>query len=592
MSGRVPLRHSLVTRLLVTVIGVLVVAVAATAWLATQTATRAIQQEQGRSLAGEKGVYEALVGYAATHKDWSGAGPLLRDQARSLGRRVTLTSAHRQVIADSAAGPTPVTGLPSATVDPLRLDLGVTGGTETIDARVVGPYRLTGTEVTSVRKIAQDVLTCLNVAGVEGRVVASPTGRPIVATARGSDPKGVLSECVAQYQNWNMPTEEKAIHALEKLTATCLGRPGSGDVVVNVNWATQPPTFGAIDGSLHPRGSAQVRSCLDQSRHAQLEPYTAPPALLFVTDPDTGLARTTFTLSRENVIRIATVTAAILLVTILVTVLLGCRLVRPLRVLTESAARQIPAPVTTRDEIGYLATALNEAMLSRGEAEAQRRAMVGDIAHELRNPLTNVRSWLEAAQDGLARPDAHLLALLHDETVLLQHVIDDLADLASADAGTLSLHPSRVIVRESVDQVVAAHISAAESAGVALTAQVAPEMTIQADPVRLRQVIGNLVANAIRYTPRTGAVTVTAATDAGTVTITVRDTGTGIAADDLPKIFDRFWRADPSRSRTTGGSGLGLAIARQLTRAHGGDIAVTSTVGEGTTFTIHLPAGA
>ena len=107
MSRRVPLRHSLVTRLLLTVIGVLVVAVGATAWLATQTATRAIRQEQGRSLADEKGLYEALVGYAATHPDWSGAGPLLHDRARALGRRVTLTTAQRQVIADSGTGPRP-----------------------------------------------------------------------------------------------------------------------------------------------------------------------------------------------------------------------------------------------------------------------------------------------------------------------------------------------------------------------------------------------------------------------------------------------------------------------------------------------------
>ncbi|MCU7724957.1 HAMP domain-containing histidine kinase [Actinoplanes sp. KI2] len=583
-SRRIPLRHRLVTRLLLTVIGVLVVAVGATAWLAAQTATRAIRQEQGRSLADEKGLYEALVGYAATHPDWSAVGPLLHDRARALGRRVTLTTAQRQVIADSSAGPPPAMSSPAATVDPLRLDLGVTGGTEIIDGRVVGPYRLTAGETQAVDKIAQDVLTCLASAGVEGRIVGSPSGRPTPVVVRGGDPKDAMSQCGARFAGWSMPSEEKALRGLAKLMATCLGQPDPSFIGIQVNWAASPPSFAAIDGSAHPRGGARVRSCLDQSRRAQLEPYTAPAALLFVTDPDTGLARTTFNLSRGNVIRIAAVTGGILLVTILVTVLLGRRLVRPLRVLTESAARQTPAPVTTRDEIGYLATVLNEAMRRRGEAEAQRRAMVGDIAHELRNPLTNVRSWVEAAQDGLARPDAQLLALLHDETVVLQHVVDDLADLAAADAGTLSLHLAPVDLGEALSQVVAAHATD----GLTLSVAVAPATKINADPVRLRQLVGNLVTNAVRYTPPGGTVVVTGSLEGGEAVITVRDTGIGIAPDDLPRVFDRFWRADVSRSRTTGGSGLGLAIARQLARAHGGDITVSSTIGVGTTFTVRF----
>ncbi|WP_030441852.1 sensor histidine kinase [Actinoplanes subtropicus] len=578
MSRRVPLRHSLVTRLLLTVIGVLIVAVGATAWLATQTATRAIRQEQGRSLADEKGLYEVLVGYAATHPDWSGAGPLVRDRARELGRRITLTTTQRQVIADSATGPPPAMTDPSATVDPLRLDLGVTGGTATIDGRVVGPYRITADEARLVHKVAQDVLTCLGYAGVEGRIVDSPSGRPTPVVAPGGDPKGVLSACEAHVQGSNTPTEEKALRGLAKLMATCLGQPNPSDIAIHVDWDANPPLFAAIDGSLHARGAGQVQSCLDQSRRAQLEPYTAPPALLFVTDPGTGLAGTTFNLSRGNVVRIGAVAGGVLLVTILVTVLLGRRLVGPLRALTESAALQTPAPVTTRDEIGYLATALNQAM-------AQRRAMVSDIAHELRNPLTNVRSWLEAAQDGLAPPDAQFLALLHDETVILQHVVADLADLAAADAGTLRLHPKAIDLREALAQVAAAHTTE----GLTLSVS-AYSCKINADPVRLRQLIGNLVANAVRYTPPGGSVTVSGTVDRGEAVITVRDTGIGIAPDDLPKVFDRFWRADPSRSRTTGGSGLGLAIARQLARAHGGDITVTSTLGVGTTCTVRLPS--
>jgi two-component system sensor histidine kinase BaeS len=469
------------------------------------------------------------------------------------------------------------TSRPYATVDPLQ------GG---VDARVAGPYRLTAGEVTTVQKAARDVLTCLDPTGVEARLGTSPAGRPMVVVTAGSDPKGAAAECLRPFAGFTVPTEDRALAALTRLTAACLGQDSDG-VVVHVDWSAQPPAFAAIDGSLHPRAGAQVRGCLDQARHTQLRPYTAPAALLFVTDPDTGEARPTFNLSRANVTRIAAVTGGVLLVAILVTVLLGRRLVRPLRALTESAATQTPALVTTKDEIGYLATALNEAMTRRDEAEAQRRAMVGDIAHELRNPLTNVRSWLEAAQDGLAHPDAPMLNLLHDETVVLQRIVEDLSDLAAADAGTLRLHLQPVNVRDSLDQAAAAHTTTE----VTLSVSAPADLTVRADPVRLRQLIGNLVANAIRYTPRGGAVAVAGVRDGETAVITVRDTGIGIAPENLPKVFDRFWRADESRSRTTGGSGLGLAIARQIAQAHGGDIDVTSTVGLGTTFTVRLPMG-
>ena len=212
--------------------------------------------------------------------------------------------------------------------------------------------------------------------------------------------------------------------------------------------------------------------------------------------------------------------------------------------------------------------------------------MVNDVAHELRTPLSNIRTWLEAAQDDLAPTDAQLLAMLHEEALLLQHIIDDLGDLAAADAGTLRIDPradhaaGRAHARRGQPSGRRAY-----AAGVRLELDVAGDPVVSADQVRLRQVVGNLVSNAIRYTAPGGSVTVGVERRP---TITVRDTGSGIAPADLPKIFDRFWRADESRSRATGGSGLGLAIARQLTEAHGGTIEVASEPGRGDA--LHHPA--
>jgi two-component system sensor histidine kinase BaeS len=599
---RVPLRHSLVTRLLVTSVLIAVAAIAATAWLATVTATRAITQEQGRSLTDDKGVYDMLIGYAATHPDWSGAPALIRARAAKLGRRITLMTEDRLVIADSGTGPSLRTARPSAVVDPVNLDLGLTGGTERIDERAVGPYRVRPAERPILDKAAAAERECLRKADLDSTIEEQPNGRPLVVVA-GPDPQGIVGTCKQTLANTVTKTEKKTLRSLARLTSRCLGTDDT--VVLEVlpdfsAYVIQGPVDDQIRKKIasdaatglipqQPLGSekdrARTRSCVEKSRRIQLQPYVAPPALLFVTDPDTGADPTTFTLSGEKKTRVIGVTGAVLLATIVATVLAGRRLVRPLRALTVAADLHTPAPVSTRDEIGRLARALNESALRRDRAEDQRRAMVSDVAHELRTPLTNIRSWLEAAQDDLAPTDAQLLSLLHEEAVLLQHIIDDLSDLAAADAGTLRVHPEPTPVRDVLTQVVDSHRGTAQAAGVKLAMEVRDDPVLAADAVRLRQLIGNLVSNAIRHTPPGGTVTV----GAHDRTITVGDTGIGISAENLPRIFDRFWRADGSRSRTTGGSGLGLAIAHKLAEAHGGTIEVESEPGDGTLFTIRLP---
>jgi two-component system sensor histidine kinase BaeS len=598
----VPVRHSLVTRLLLTSVVIALAAISATAWLAATTTTRAINYEQGGAVADERAVYEALVGYAATHHDWSGAATLVRSRAAELGRRITLTTDDHQVILDSQAGPALQNTRPSAVVDPLDVDLGLTGGAEHIDERAIGPYVVPTEDRWVLNEVAKYTLTCFNKVGYDGVIKVAKTGRPsvVLTTVRPQAERpltrSVTEGCQFELDSLVSPAEKKALQTLTELTARCLNL-GNSAARLRIT-----PTFEAYLGErpvvrtaheavkveppslLKPAGPADVvQACVESGRRTQLRPYVAPRALLFVTAPGTG--RTTLSLSGGSVVRIAAVTGAVLLATIAVTVLVGRRLVRPLRNLADAAELRTTAPVSTRDEIGRLARALNDSAERREQAEVQRRTMVSDVAHELRTPLSNIRTWLEAAQDDLAPTDAQLVAMLHEEALLLQHIIDDLGDLAAADAGTLRINPEPTYLRDVLVHAVDSHRGGAFAAGVRLDLDIEGDPVAPADQVRLRQVVGNLVSNAIRHTPPGGSVTV----GANATTITVRDTGSGIAPADLPKIFDRFWRADESRSRVTGGSGLGLAIARQLTEAHGGTIEVESEPGRGTQFTIRLP---
>jgi two-component system sensor histidine kinase BaeS len=287
---------------------------------------------------------------------------------------------------------------------------------------------------------------------------------------------------------------------------------------------------------------------------------------------------------------------AVLAVTVCAAWLAASRLVRPVRALT-AAAQQLGArdgtvrvdPVA-KGEVGQLAEAFNAMSARLERAEAQRKALVSDIAHELRTPLANIGGWLEATQDGLATMEPELISSLLEEVELLRYLVDDLQDLAQADAGTLQIHREPIDARDVVDQVTAAHQGRADDSGVRLRAATRSRLDLLADPARLRQALGNLVANAVRYTPPRGEVTVVGRRTGDTVVLEVVDTGAGISAEDLPHVFERFWRADKSRSRSTGGSGLGLAITRHLVEAHGGSVSADSVPGAGTTFRLVLPA--
>ena len=246
--------------------------------------------------------------------------------------------------------------------------------------------------------------------------------------------------------------------------------------------------------------------------------------------------------------------------------------------------------VATEDEIGDLARAFNSMADGLARLEQLRRNMVTDVAHELRTPLTNIRGYLDALQDGIVEPERHVIDSLHEEALLLSHLVDDLQDLSLAEAGQLRLERLPVVLADVVDRAIGAFGSRAEVEGIALHATLPEEpVLVDVDPQRVGQVLRNLLENGLTHTPPGGQIDISARAGDEWVEVDVRDTGAGIAIEDLPCVFERFYRADKSRSRTTGGAGLGLAIARQLVEAHGGRIGVESEPGQGTRFTFTLP---
>ncbi len=271
------------------------------------------------------------------------------------------------------------------------------------------------------------------------------------------------------------------------------------------------------------------------------------------------------------------------------------RIAAPVGALIEAAGRvadgdyAVRVPERGPREVRALARGFNSMAARLEILDEQRRELLADITHELRTPLTIVQGNLEGLLDGVyPRDDAHLEVIL-DETRVLSRLVDDLRTLALADSGALKLQKEPVDLAVLVSEVVASFRAQADVSGIALGVDAESEMPlVNVDPARIREVLANLLSNALRHTPQGGAVEVACRADnAERVALSVRDTGSGIAPDDLPHIFDRFYK-----SHDSGGSGLGLAIAKNLVEAHGGDIRAESEPGRGATFVVALPLGA
>jgi signal transduction histidine kinase len=285
--------------------------------------------------------------------------------------------------------------------------------------------------------------------------------------------------------------------------------------------------------------------------------------------------------------------------------LLARQLTAPLRALTQAARQMAHGDLNQRvhargeDEIGELGQAFNQMAQSLSRQETLRRNLMADIAHELRTPLSILRGDLEALLDGVYAPTPEALASLQEETLLLARLVDDLRALAQAEAGQLRLECEPTDLADLLRGVVEGFDLQAESQGQILTLDLPSGRSghglalVDADPLRVRQVVANLLSNALRHASGGGRVTVSAVQRPGEVQVSVADDGPGINPEDLPHVFDRFWRGvrpgAAAHPRVGNGSGLGLAIARELVRAHKGRIWVESEPGQGSTFHFTLP---
>lgn len=552
-DARVPWRHSLLVRLFGVGALIALVAVAAATWATVRATAVAVREEQQDSLHTDARIYDELVGHAATHASWRSANGLVDRLAAEAGRQISVTSRSGRVLVDSADE--------RGRRDPAR-------ARATLDALAVD----------SVLLAPQD-----------DELAPVDTGPYPVTCGRGArcrtwvvEPPGVVDRRVPDAPEVAVGQVRARTQAAWSQVDACLERAGLDPV------SKQGLGFAVVVD--YPRGHERVARCAAQARRSWYGDQVAPPALLFISGEGSS-AEVFWDLDRGDQVRIALLAGGVLVVTLVLCLALASTVVRPLRRMAAAAHLagdgdlSVRVPHRRRDEVGEVARAFNRMADRRQQLEEARRRMVSDVSHELRTPLANVRGWLEAAQDGIVEPDARLLDSLHEETLQLQRLVDDLHDLARGDAGELRLEPTQIDVAAFLEQVADAFRGAAESAGVELRVDASNAGEVRADAVRLRQAVANLVANALRHTPEGGRVTLRGAPGR----VEVADTGEGIAADDLPHVFERFRRADASRSRATGGSGLGLAIVRQIAEAHGGTVGIDSAAGEGTRVWLMLP---
>jgi signal transduction histidine kinase len=318
----------------------------------------------------------------------------------------------------------------------------------------------------------------------------------------------------------------------------------------------------------------------DVTGHAVARAFVLPE-LLPVPDHDSAMLREITAVDR----RLLAIFAVAALVALLLTVVVSRRITRPVEQLTVAVQafgrgkRPLHVPITGRDEIARLATSFRAMADAVTAQEELRRRMVGDVAHELRTPLTNLRCEIESIQDGLTMPNTARIASIHEEVLHLQRLVEDLQDLAIAEAGALALHRERVDLGAEIAGIVRGQAELTVEYGIA----------VDIDLTRLRQIVHNLLANAARHTPEGTPVRIRVARAGTEATVAVADRGPGIPAKELERIFERFHRVDEARSRARGGAGLGLAIVRRLVELHGGRVWAESVEGQGATFTFTLP---
>jgi len=316
--------------------------------------------------------------------------------------------------------------------------------------------------------------------------------------------------------------------------------------------------------------------------------YISPAGVADITSPQRLLRPISYFLFWGSLVAI--------IIALIITFFLSRRILSPVKALTKAASKlgqgdfSQRVPLKDRSEVGELAQAFNVMAENLERDEQLQRNMIADIAHELRTPLSNLKGYLEAVSEKVIKPDEKTIQTLNEEASLLSRLVNDLQELSLAEAGELKLVIQSQDITELIKQTLVAVQTQAKTKGVTVSTDLPGNLPqVDIDSQRIGQVLFNLLKNALAHTTEGDNITVSAIKHEDWLEVSVLDTGVGIPAEDLPYIFDRFYRADKSRTRATGSSGLGLTIARRLVEAHGGIINVRSESGKGSCFYFTLP---
>lgn len=377
------------------------------------------------------------------------------------------------------------------------------------------------------------------------------------------------------------------------------GQPGWSDVDLRpaLDLAAQSGT----DVAVVDKAGAVVVATFTDPRHAtgtQQEPILVRQqrvGTLYVKFNGRGLVESADNLRRSLIHADVAAAGVAAVLALVAAVIVARRLSAPVRSLTAAAGAMSQGNRQARvgelrgapTELTDLATTFDRMAETISRQEQLRRDLVADVAHELRTPVAILQANCEALLDGVVPHTPEQTASLHEEVLRLAAMVDDLQTMASAEAAALHLVRQTCDLATVVEMATDAMQNRAAAAGVDLNRELAPAL-IEGDPTRLHQIVTNLVSNAVKFTPAGGAVRVLVTRDADTARLTVTDTGTGIAADELPHVFDRFWRGRQSAAAADG-TGIGLSIVAELVAAHAGHISIDSPPGEGTTITVTFP---
>jgi two-component system sensor histidine kinase BaeS len=519
------------------------VATGATAWISLRLTAQQIERSQHEATRHVAGIAESVRSYARRHGTWAGVADRVGQLAADNNQRIRLVNLYGQVTVDSdnlaRRAARPVVSPPTL-INPrpaLALPAWASLKTESLALGELLKYRS-----------ATVYARCL--------------------TDTGREPPPVTPDA------YGIPLPA--------------GEPEPGDCAKQAEAAEQQALDGdraAINGC---HLAADHGGCLVQAFGDRVATFAPEPLQLYLGAVDDDALSLLAQPAMASI-------GAVLVLSVIGTAFVARHMSRPLRSLT-AASRRLAAghldtrvSTTGRDEVGELARSFNRMAEALEGAETAQRRLLAGVAHELRTPMSNVLGYLEALQDGVVPSSRELFGSLHEEVLLQRRILDDLQDLTLAEAGHLTYRRTGFDLAELAEVSRVAHLAVAEAGRVRLTAEAAGPLPVHGDQDRLRQVLGNLVTNALRYTDPGGSVVLRAFPLRGRAVVEVRDTGCGIAPADLPHVFQRFWRADPARDRETGGSGLGLTIARQIVLDHDGTIDVTSVQGEGSVFRVTFP---